>query len=102
MRKSGLTVNQLKRIAIGAMLLDHIAAVFVSHDTPWGMALRVPGRITAPIMCFMASEGFFHSTDRRKYLKRMLLFAVISHFPYNLCMGIRFPTTSVMWSLFWG
>lgn len=81
------------------MLLDHIVAVFISHDTMWGMALRVPGRITAPIMCYLISEGFYYTSNKRKYLGRMFLFALISHFPYNLCLGNSFPVTSVMWTL---
>ena len=46
MIKKGLTSDQLKNIAISAMLLDHIAAAFISHETIWGMALR---RVTAII-----------------------------------------------------
>lgn len=96
------TATQLKLIALAAMFIDHLATVFISHDTFWGMALRVPGRIVAPIMCYMISEGFFYTKDKKKYLGRLLLFALISHIPYNLCMGTRFPTTSVMWSLAMG
>lgn len=90
MIKKGLTSNQLKIIAISAMLLHHIVAAFISHETMWGMALRIPGRITAPIMCYLMSESFHYTSDNKKYLLRMFLFAVISHFPYNLCMGYLF------------
>lgn len=71
MVRKGLTATQLKRIGISAMLLDHFAGLFINHDTPLGMALRIPGRIVAPIMCYMISEGFFH-TSRLYLLYKMM------------------------------
>lgn len=50
------------------MLLDHFAGLFINHDTIGSMALRVPGRIVAPIMCYMISEGFFYTSNKRNYL----------------------------------
>lgn len=103
MKYRPLTATHLKLIAISAMLIDHIAPnLSISHDTLGGMLLRVPGRITAPIMCYMIAEGFYHTSSKKKYLCRLLLFAFISHIPYNLCMGTNFPTTSVMWCLAMG
>lgn len=96
---TGFTSTQLKRIALGAMFFDHFVGVFISHDTIWGMALRIPGRIVAPIMCYMISEGFYHTSDIKKYLRRLYFFALISHIPFNLCIGMGFPTTSVMCGL---
>ena len=68
MKWKGLTSTQLKTIAITAMLLDHFAGLFINHDTIGSMALRVPGRIVAPIMCYMISEGFFYTFNKRNYL----------------------------------
>ena len=85
MIKRGLTSNQLKIIAISAMLLDHIVAAFISHETMWGMALRIPGRITAPIMCYLMSEGFHYTSDKKKYLLRMfLLCGIEGNYPLYL------------------
>jgi len=64
MKKNGLTSNQLKLIAIAAMFLDHSFGTIVSHDTLWGIAFWVPGRITAPLMCFFISEGYYHTSDK--------------------------------------
>lgn len=103
MKLRPLTATHLKIIAILAMLIDHIVATsLISHDTVWGMMLRIPGRVTAPIMCYMIAEGFHYTSSKRNYLRRLLLFALISHIPYNLCMSTRFPTTSVMWCLAMG
>lgn len=101
MKKHGLTATHLKIIAICAMLLDHIIVgiSIISHDTVLGMLLRIPGRITAPIMCYMVSEGYHFTSNKKKYLGRLFFFAVLSHIPYNLCMGTQFPVTGVMWSL---
>lgn len=97
-----LTANKLKFIAASAMLFDHAAAVFVPHGTPLGMILRIPGRISAPIMCFMIAEGYGKTRDVKKYIARLLVFAAVSHVPYNLCFGYSLSpleATSVMWSL---
>jgi len=63
--KKGLTSTQLKQMAIAAMIFDHFAGTFLTHDTVWGMALRIPGRIVAPIMCYMISEGFYYTSNRK-------------------------------------
>lgn len=97
--------NQLKMIAIIAMLLDHIAALFIPHENILWVLFRTFGRVTAPIMCFMIAEGYYYTANRYRYLGRLLLFSVISHVPFALCMGydLSFLTaTSVMWSLAMG
>ena len=102
MKDLSLTSNKLKQIAILAMFFDHFTAVFISHDIVIGMALRLPGRIVAPIMCFMIAEGYYKTSNVKIYISRLLIFAVISHIPYNLCFGYSLSplqATSVMWSL---
>ncbi len=98
-----LTGNQLKSLAFCAMVFDHAALLFVPHSWDMYPFLRLPGRIAAPIMCYMVAEGFFHTSNLKKYLLRLLLFALLSHVPYALCFrhGL-FETTSVLWSLFLG
>lgn len=85
------------------MFFDHTVAVFLLHNTIEGLVLRFPGRIAAPIMCYMIAEGYHHTSNRKKYIIRLLIFAVISHLPYNLCFGFSFfQATSVIWSLAMG
>jgi len=76
--------NTLKYIAVVAMLLDHIGMFFVPVTTLPGMLLRVVGRLTAPIMCFFLAEGFRHTSSRKKYGLRLLVFGLISQIPYAL------------------
>lgn len=98
-----LTANKLKIIAIMAMFFDHFVAVFLPHSTVLGLALRFPGRIAAPIMCYFIAEGFHYTSDRKKYILRLLIFAFISHIPFNLCFGYAFfQATSVIWGLSMG
>ena len=74
--------NILKYIAVMAMIMDHCALVFVGMDNPLGVAMRVVGRLTAPIMCYFLVEGFLHTRSKKKYGSRLLIFALISQVPY--------------------
>lgn len=95
-----MTSNQLKYIAIILMFFDHLFAVFIDQSTLEGAISRIPGRIVAPIMCYLIAEGFFYTSNVIKYIKRLLIFAAISHFPYVLYFGIPWwKGTSVFWSL---
>lgn len=109
--KKFLSSNQIKLIAIIAMTIDHIAwAVFPGTDTTWYVyGLHIIGRLTAPIMWFFIAEGYHYTHDVRKYISRLFIFAIISHFAYDFAFGIPilpfsagvFNQTSVMWSLAW-
>lgn len=104
MRRFHLNANQLKIIAIAAMTIDHAAAIFLPHG-PLKMILRCIGRLAAPIMCYMIAEGYHHTSNRKRYLLRLILFALISHVPFNLSMNFDLSplaATSVMWSLAMG
>ena len=108
--KKHLNGNQLKLIAIIAMTVDHLTWVFFPgyQKVWWAVGLHIIGRLTAPIMWFFIAEGCFYTRDKRKYLTRLFVFAVVSHFAYDFAFGIPFfdPSggflnrTSVMWSLF--
>ena len=82
--KKSLSGDTIKYIAIAAMLLDHIAWTFLQFDSPAAQLFHIIGRITAPIMCFFIVQGFIHTRDIRKYLFRLLFFALISQYPWCL------------------
>ena len=72
------------------MLLDHIAHVFskVFQNYSWGYALcfvfRFFGRITAPVMCWFLIQGFVHTSSRKNYAIRLLIFTLVAQIPYSL------------------
>lgn len=109
---NGFTGNQIKVFAIIAMAIDHVTDVFVpgySHIW-WVVLLHIIGRLAAPTMWFMVVEGYRHTHNLKKYITRLFVFAIISHFAYNFCFGIPFipfqttvlNQTSVIWALAWG
>ncbi len=108
-KKDGLNSNQIKFIAIIAMTIDHAVWLLFPgcQHIWWVWCLHVIGRITAAIMWSFIAEGIYYTRNVKKYIGRLFLFAVISHFAYNFAGGIPFiPTgilnqTGVMWSLAW-
>lgn len=59
------------------------------------------GRIAFPIFAFLIVEGYFHTSNLKKYTLRLALFAILSEIPFNLAIGGRFffPIhQNVLWS----
>lgn len=100
---AGLSGNQIKWIAIAAMLIDHIAWGFVPFASVLGQLMHVIGRITAPTMCFFIAEGYYYTRNVKKYAIRLGIFALISHVPYVLFetgKPLSFFPFSVIYTLF--
>jgi hypothetical protein len=103
-----LNANHLKLIAIIAMTIDHFSDLLFPgfRANPIAIILHIIGRLTAPIMWFFVSEGFHYTHDVKKYMMRLFIFAIISHFAYCFAFSISFiPSdifnqTSVMYPLF--
>ena len=104
--------NGLKLLAIVAMTIDHIADLlypgFAGGVIP--SIMHIVGRITAPIMFFFICEGFYYTKNLKKYILRLFIFSIISHFAYCFAFGINyipfitgniFNQTSIMWPLAW-
>lgn len=79
----GINANQLRVLAMFLMLLDHLWATLV----PGNFWMTYLGRLAFPIFAFQISEGFFHSADRKRYAKRLFLFALLSEIPFDLIYG---------------
>ncbi len=100
MKKSVLietTSFSLHVLAMVTMLCDHLWGTIVSGND-W---LTCIGRLTFPIFAFLLVEGFYHTSNRQRYARRMFLFAVLSEIPFNLAMGssILYPfQQNVLWS----
>ena len=78
-----LTAAVLHIIAMTLMLMDHLWATLLPAKE-W---LTCAGRVAFPIFAFMAVEGYFHTRSFKKYILRMLLFAVLSEIPFDLMYG---------------
>ena len=97
----GLDAMTLRFLALGLMLMDHMWATIV----PGNMWMTYVGRLAFPIFAFQVTEGFFYTSDRKKYMKRLLLFGLLSEIPFNLIMtaSVIFPFhQNVMFTLLLG
>ena len=92
-----ITSTSLHIMAMIFMLCDHLWGTIVPGND-WMTCI---GRIAFPIFAFMIVEGYFHTKNLRKYVCRLLIFAVLSEIPFNLAMGssIFYPLhQNVLWS----
>ncbi len=62
-----MPITALKIIALILMTADHIGA-YIPNMPLW---LRWIGRISSPLFFFCAAEGTVHTSNRRRYLKRL-------------------------------
>lgn len=90
-KSNGLTVNTLKWIAIITMVIDHIAWGFVPYESIASIFMHTIGMMTAPIMCFFISEGYYKTRNVSKYALRLGIFAVISYIPYIMFETGKLP-----------
>lgn len=100
--KMTVTGRTLKWVGILSMTLDHIGAVLLGSRIPEVLEgagpasaaenlqfilylfLRFAGRLAFPVFCFLLTEGFCHTSSRKRYAGRMFFFAVISEIPFDL------------------
>ncbi len=80
----------LKIIACAAMLVDHICLVFFSGSYHALLIRGTVGRIAFPLFCFMLCEGFFHTSNIRKYLRNLIIAAIISEPIYDMAFSGTF------------
>ena len=75
-----MTSFVLKIIAMISMLFDHLGdAIFKGFNS-----FNYIGRIAFPIFAFQISEGYIHTKSVKKYLLRLIIFAIISQVPFML------------------
>ncbi len=113
-----LSGSFLKMIALITMLIDHTASVILremefanismlsigSHDITLYWICRTIGRLAFPIYCFLITEGYVHTHDRKKYGINLLAFALISEIPWNLehSGSVFYSGQNVFFTLFLG
>ena len=119
--RRGLSGTALKMIACITMLIDHIGASCIEAglllpelergEVSGGAlnqlslfqldrVLRFTGRLAFPIFCFLLVEGFVHTRDVKKYVRRLFLFALISEVPFDLAF-FRTPFALDHQNVYW-
>ncbi len=87
----------LKIIAITMMVADHIGKILYPELLP----LQIIGRLAFPIFAYLIVLGVESTKKPRKYMITLLVFALISQFPYSLAFGIQiFERMNILFSLF--
>ena len=77
-----ISSGALKVIAAGSMIIDHIGFALFPKIT----ILRIIGRISFPIYCFLLAESARYTGNIRRFLFKLGIFALISEIPFNLAL----------------
>lgn len=95
-----MNVLILKIIALTSMIIDHYGAIFQSGVDIY----RIIGRLAFPIYAFLLVEGYTHTRNVKKYATRLLLFAIVSEFPFDLAFygSLGFTHQNIFFTLFIG
>lgn len=72
----------IKLSAALSMAMDHIGDIFFPGVT----IFRIIGRIAMPVFAFFVAEGYIHTHDKKKYLLRLFIFALVSEIPFDLAL----------------
>jgi hypothetical protein len=83
------------------MIIDHIGMVFF----PDIVIFRIIGRLSFPIFAWLIANGAIYTSDIRKYMFRLFVFAGISQLPYFLVMQTVEPdrlSINIFVTLFFG
>lgn len=94
-RKTGLSGNQLKILAMLAMTCDHVGLQLL----PQFGVLRILGRLALPVYAYMIAEGCRHTSSRGKYLLRLSVLALACQTVYFVAMGSLYQCILVTFSL---
>ena len=96
-----LSGSWLKVIAMVSMMIDHTASRLLhdmaafneplvslgDHHMTWNYLMHCVGRLAFPLFAFLLVEGFLHTSNRRKYGRNLLAFALISVIPWIITHG---------------
>lgn len=79
-----LHMDQYTTEAFSQLLKDDPGMMIVAS---WASVLQLLGGLAVPVFAFTLVEGFLHTRSCKRYLLRMLVFAVISEVPYDFAIS---------------
>lgn len=97
-----MSVFVLKLIAIGTMFIDHLTYIlalsgFLPYSSVSYRIGRAVGRIAFIIFAYLLVNGFDKTSDRKKYLGRLIFYAAVSQVPFTLAFtGGNYRSAGVM------
>lgn len=91
----GLNNNQLKLIAMAAMLLDH----FGTQIYPDVIAFRIIGRLAFPIFAYMIAEGCRYTRSRVRYFALLFGLGAVCQLVYYVALGDLYQNVLLTFSM---
>lgn len=79
LQRSTYRNDMLKLLALVTMLVDHIGYMFFPNE----MLFRIIGRLAFPIFAYQIALGYSRTSNLKKYVLRLSLFALITQLPYS-------------------
>ncbi|MBQ0058351.1 MAG: conjugal transfer protein TraX, partial [Lachnospiraceae bacterium] len=111
-KSSGISQEAIKYFAMLTMLINHIGSIFMPEHSIESSLMKAIGYFTAVTMCYFLVEGYYHTSSKERYSRRLLIFAIVSQLPYMLAfsgesiitfhvfnMDIPFPGFSMIFTL---
>ena len=102
------TSGHLKIIACLTMFVSHLAQTDFLYSLGYikfaDFSMLI-GRIAMPMFCFMLIQGAIYTRDRKSYLIRLFIFALLSEIPFDLAIKgvfLEYEHQNVILTLFLG
>lgn len=95
----GISAKVLKWIAMITMIIDHTATAIIIPYFNLGyysdyqleqlyQAMRIIGRLSFPLFIYLIVDSSFYTRDRRRFIRGLLIFALISELPFDMAITI--------------
>lgn len=95
-----MDATKLKYLAALSMLAGHAAALLMEPGSLFYLLCQAAGQLAFPIFAWTAAESLRKSGNRKRYLLRLGLFALISEGPYLLAFRNGSVQCSIMVTYF--